>query len=578
MKKLVRLLIVLTLIILLPIGTVQAEDHRLENLYIHTYIHEDGSATITENRHAYLTEGTENYDVIENLGESKIIDFSVTEDGREYEFTEDWDINDSRENKAYRNGIIETEDGYELVWGIGDYGYHEYVLQYTVTNFIKQLEDSQVLFWRYVNDQTNIPPAQLTIVIEADKALTQEEEQIWGFGFDGDIHFEEGTVIARSNSPLSWEDYATILIRFNDGLFEAKDRLFYTFEEIKEEAFIDSDYYYDEENDYDPWENDYYEEDFNIPYDTNHNPFFNILTFFSLLPFIIIASIFILVASLGFKQSRRKSRFKGEYERDIPYDGNVIDLYRLFGDLQMTDFENLLSAILLKWIKEEYIEIEKQEVGLFFKREEAIVYISKTSAPQDPLEMELFQMFIDAAGNDYELEKAEMVRWTRRNRRTMRDWEDRVRKSSLKILIEKGIVLEKDRGFLSFIGKPYEETRESEQLEEHTLKFYQYLQDYSLLNEHDAVNVKLWDDFMIWAAFLGIADEVYKQFRQLYPEYERDSLYTYSVISLSTSLSSSVSSAKSYTDNSGSGGGGGSISGGGGGGGSFGGGSGGGTR
>src|SRR5699024_10281196 len=108
-------------------------------------------------------------------------------------------------------------------------------------------------------------------------------------------------------------------------------------------------------------------------------------------------------------------------------------------------------------------------------------------------------------------------------------------------------------------------------LEARIYKFIKYLRDFSLLNEHEPVNVKIWDDIMIWAAVLGLTDEVYKQFRHLYPAYVDESAYSTVVITSAISLSRSISEAQSYSSSAG-GGGSSSI---GGGGGSFGGGSGG---
>ena len=89
-----------------------------------------------------LVEGTENYLVIENLGQSLIQDFTVVENGQPYLFEPNRSIDASRQEKQGKNGIIQTEAGYELVWGIGDYGAHTYELQYTVTEMVKQLTDS----------------------------------------------------------------------------------------------------------------------------------------------------------------------------------------------------------------------------------------------------------------------------------------------------------------------------------------------------------------------------------------------------------------------------------------------------
>ena len=126
---------------------------------------------IAERREAQLTEGTENFDVIENLGKLTITDFFVQEYNLRYEYVADWDSDASQEQKTFKNSIIETKNGYELVWGIGEYGKHEYIIVYTVTDFIKQLKDKQILFWRFVNDKTNIPPENVWIQIETFRPI-----------------------------------------------------------------------------------------------------------------------------------------------------------------------------------------------------------------------------------------------------------------------------------------------------------------------------------------------------------------------------------------------------------------------
>src|SRR5699024_9332050 len=235
-------LIVMSFISLVNADTTHAAEHRLENLHIQVIIDDNGDAKIVETRHATLSEGTENYIVIGNLGKSEIKDFKVTEDGREYEFLEKWDLNASREEKAFKNGIISTGDGYELSWGIGDYGDHVYVVEYVVTDFIKQLKDAQILFWRFVNDEQNIPPENVTVEIESSKHFSEEEERIWAFGFTGDINFSSGKVVAQSSKALTAANYVTILVEFEDGLFGTNDKIRKTFAEVQNQAFEGSDY------------------------------------------------------------------------------------------------------------------------------------------------------------------------------------------------------------------------------------------------------------------------------------------------------------------------------------------------
>src|SRR5699024_7990020 len=121
-KKIFLIMIVIIVAYLFSFNKVFASAHKVEDLHIDVVIKNDGSAEITEKRTAHLTEGTENYIVIENLGKSEIIDFVVREDGKKYRYLDTWDINASQADKSFKNGMTETKDGYELSWGIGDYG------------------------------------------------------------------------------------------------------------------------------------------------------------------------------------------------------------------------------------------------------------------------------------------------------------------------------------------------------------------------------------------------------------------------------------------------------------------------
>ena len=106
-----------------------------------------------------------------------------------------------------------------------------------------------------------------------------------------------------------------------------------------------------------------------------------------------------------------------------------------------------------------------------------------------------------------------------------------------------------------------------------------YLEEYTLIHEREPIEVKLFEDYLIFAQIVGIADKVAKDFKDLYPEMiETSSFSSYDdIIFIRTVTNKGISAAqtaKSRAESYSSGGGG--FSSGGGGGGSFGGGSGGG--
>ena len=62
--------------------------------------------------------------------------------------------------------------------------------------------------------------------------------------------------------------------------------------------------------------------------------------------------------------------------------------------------------------------------------------------------------------------------------------------------------------------------------------FKKFLLDYSLINEREGIEVELWDQYLIIAEVLGIADKVEKQYENLYTKYkdlrymsEREDIY-----------------------------------------------------
>src|SRR5699024_6770273 len=84
-------------------------------------------------------------------------------------------------------------------------------------------------------------------------------------------------------------------------------------------------------------------------------------------------------------------------------------------------------------------------------------------------------------------------------------------------------------------------------------QYVNYLHDFSLLNEHEPIHVNIWDEIMIWAALLGRTEEVTKQFKKLYPNYDKETIYTDDTVRLTHSMSSSTASTRASKDGSGSG-------------------------
>ncbi len=560
----------LIIFILFSMGNVYATDHRLESLDINVFLNPDGSAIIQEHRVADLVEGTESYIVIDNLGNSQITNFTVIENGNTFNNDSNWDIHGSRESKAGRSGIIKTSSGYELSWGIGDYGRHEYDLEYTITNFVEQLNDSQMVFWQFVNPDTNIPPENVKVTIMSENEFTEENEKIWGFGFAGDVIFQDGKVVATSNRALSSNDNVTLLIKLPDGMFTTNKVRNNSFQEIQDKALIGSDY------DQGVQEEGGFTE--NKP--PKNNPIMTLFRIITRMGSGIFIFLFIFLMGKTGKTGNKTpnkftNKYKEEYYRDYPYVGSFLDVYYIPYMMGKANFENILTGFILKWINEDRIITVEEEVGWIFKKDSTNLKFLNANQLQHPLEDELFQMMLAAAGSNEILEEKEFTKWARSNVTKIDRWEKEVNEFSKRRLQELGYLDIIEKKVLFFKIPDYQLTVKGQDLEGNIYKYINYLNDFSLLNEHEAINVKIWDNIMIWAGFLGLTEVVAKQFEKLYPNYRQETVYRGNTIFLTSHLARNISSAKVQAQaarSSGSGGGtsmggGGGFSGGGGGGG-----------
>lgn len=527
---------------------------------------ENGDAIVKNFWSTKETKGTEKFLPIENLGDSEILDFTVEEKGNPYEFVENWDSDQSREEKAGKYGIIETGRGIELVFGLGEYEDHVYEFQYRVTNMVKKLEDGQSLYWRFVNDDLSSPPQSMEIRIEGFKPFTKEDVKMWAFGFPGSIDLEEEShqIVARASSSLGSSNYATILLQFPENYFNTDSTLNKTQEELRNQAFEGSDYGDGEEP-------------------LSEKFFFVLGVILSLLGIVAIP-LFIRTIYRVSKSSawmsklrrdykKREKTLKDQYYREIPYHGNPLDLIQIMEFIKPSAKDDAMAAILLKWIRMGAIDLQQVEEGSIIKKDVSLLKILKTPDFDIPAEESFFNLLKKAKGNEEFLRDDILSKFFRKNYILYDNFIKALDRNSESRMKSGGFVVEREDGD-HYKYKMDVLTDSGMKLLDQNIMFKNYLEDYSLLNERSTYNVHLWENYLIFAAFYGIAEEVYKQFEILEPSFTQNSTFYPHHVMMANFYSSRIQSSYSSA-RSGGGGGSSSI---GGGGGSFGGGSGGGTR
>ncbi len=220
--------------------------NQVTELNVEVALREDGSAYITQEFYANTEEGTEFYLDYLDSGYLTITDFQVSDQNGPYTLVEEgeWDIDASFEEKAGKCGMLPIDGGMELCWGITEYGENRYVVEYVLHDLVGAYEDADGFNHRFVNADLSFFPTDVTLTIcnQDGSPISDDFADIWAFGYDGQIAFEDGVIRAWTETPLEGDDNMTIMVGFDKGVLSPVRTGDGTFEEVKERAFDGSDY------------------------------------------------------------------------------------------------------------------------------------------------------------------------------------------------------------------------------------------------------------------------------------------------------------------------------------------------
>jgi uncharacterized membrane protein YgcG len=454
----------------------------LKDLNIHVVLSRNGDARITETRQMNIdSEGTECYIVIGSLNGSEICDLTVSDEtGLTFSNIGKWDIDRSRDWKAGKCGIVTKRDGYELCWGLGDSGNRTYATSYTVTKLVKGYDDADGFNFMFVAQSVSPLPdhVRLTIVPEDSLQFTRDNSGVWGFRYNGEVGFENDTIIAESTEPFNSRSAMVVMCRFNKGMFEPDDVRSGSFEDLRQTAFKGSDYV-----DEDEW--------------TSEDTFILLAVVFG---FLIVPIIALLCYFIYVWRARRKVSKGLMWYRDIPLDGNLqqtndmLNAYKYFS----SDYNNLLSACILKLINLGGISIEQHLNKKGNSVQNFVIHDLKDADNQPILLRKVHQIFQKAAGSDTVLEPEELKSFMKSN------YNQSITDSFINTL--------HTRTGLSSYKHRLDEVRQ-------VFGLKKFLQEFSIIDERHVQEVSLWKDYMIFATLFGIADQVIRDMKHINPAY-----------------------------------------------------------
>jgi len=515
---------------------------------IEVKLNNDGSADFYEKWYVDTNKDTEIYMQATDLGKRQIKNLEVSENGRKYtNLGNNWNINASFDSKAYKSGIHPISNGVELCWGISSYDSHEYEVKFTVTNVVQQYKDKQALDYVLFGFGETVDKVNIKIYKD-DYNFTKENAKIWAFGYDGEIEFNNGSIIMYTRDAFRKDDYMSALVGFEEDIFEPEVSSNMTFKQLYNKGMKGVKL----------------RERYRIL-----GILFGILSaVFSILVFLVVfiaARYYTKKNGYHFDDGNKLPKDKDlHYFRDIPCDKSILKaifLAKNYGiNKNLEANKGVIGAYLLKWIRDEKIKVKDDGTGKFNKNKFALDITNLVEDEKmDPIEKKLLSYVKKAAKDNY-LEAKELTTYFRNQYDEINSWIKKIDTESEKIYMDEGMITKEERPIKIFLGwkkntnvKCVNPLLKQEAINLAGLK--KYLLNFGSVPDKKAVEVHLWEEYMIFASILGIAKEVNKEFAKLYPELANMTELNDQIIYISTnSYSGYRSSYNSHHYSSGSGG------------------------
>lgn len=510
---------------------------------------EDGTANVKEIWDVKADSGSEWYKTMYELNNSELTNYKVTMDGKELSY-KDWNVNETLSEKSGYYGINYASNGIELCFGKNDYKRHTFVISYTLSNYVFNTSDSQVLAWViYPKADVNYFSAEISSYYSFPDTL-----EVWGYGYKGYAYVENGVIKVSTESGL-YNDYVSVLVKFPLSTFNTTntDSRYQTFDdvyEVAEEGTFEYDYGTDSNN-------------------STFDIIFIILNFAIsfILPFgIVIFGIYkAKTMGYGYINNKTISKKNTPMFREIPCNK---DIYYANALIKLNNFgykeSNILGAIILKWVKEKKITFKNKTEGIFNKETSSIDLTGNPIFDND-LEKQLFDIMYTAS-KDGILETKELEKWCKKNYSKFFNLFKKIENRKIDELEEQGHIYKRKNKQECKKKNVMDDTIYEDSKKLYGLKLY--LEEFSKMDTKEVLEVHIWDEYLMFAYLFGIADKVAKQLKNMYPEIIEQMDFDYDTIIfinyMSTRSVSVASSARSAAQSYSSGGGGFSSGGGGG--------------
>ena len=463
--------------------------NRVNEIVVDVTLDTDGSAYVVQTWNGLFDEGTECYFPITNLGDMTLSDLQVSDGGGTYTALDEWDTEATFTEKSRKCGLNPVDGGYEICWGISEYGENRYAVEYRLEGLVAAYDDYDGFLFQFVPVGMNTGPTDVTVrvALRNEAPLTEENAAVWAFGFEGQVNFAEGGILADTEEPLTEGNSVILMLQLNKGVLSPSRMVGGSFEEVKEQAFEGSDYESDDDG-----------------------------AIWLVVLSLIGAGLAVLIWKGGEEGRRVKSLVQAaDYWRQAPIGGNLEASFILASRFhQVSDDGNLIAAALTRLLAEECLmPLTDTDAGFMGREKKSVsLRLMKPPAAGSPITRLVYDLLTRAAGSDGILQEKELERYCETNYTELLTVLDEAKRDGSETLI--GVGCYKSRlqtGTLDGL------TERGKDLLMQLIGYKKYLLDFSLIAERGVDEALIWRDCLTYAALFGIADKVMVQLRKLYP-------------------------------------------------------------
>lgn len=472
----------------------------ISNINIDLDILENGDGVFREKWDVYSDSGSEIYKVLGNMDGYNLTNFYVTmSSGNVFSSLNNWNINGSFQEKSYKSGIYYDNNGdTQLCFGISKYGMNTYYLNYRINNFVKQYTDNQGIYFSFVSKNMDPYPNNVEINIKSNLyKFDNSNSSIYIYGLkNASSSYNDGVIKIKSNGSVGGGRYINLLIGFKDDVFNIGSVSSKSFKQV-----------YNEASESKATNRSTYKSTFK-KYDYKY------------IFFVVIFLIFIFFNIGRYKGTKKVSKSDILYYRDIPFNGDLEEMFWALKKYDMIPNENVIIGVyFLKWLRDGKISLVGTKDSKFdIDKGIYAIDFSNISKTGNKIEDRLIDIFSSIASVDKILYVDELRIWCGYNYSLIISWyNDFLYDTSKRLendlyIVRKKVDMKCNNNVITREVVKLSDKLDSEVQKVVSLK--KFLQDFSIIDQRSIMEIKSWDNYIIVAFMLGISSDVIKNLKE----------------------------------------------------------------